>query len=106
MTHRHAVPVSEHPLGAQQGELLGGLVRRGGAVGMEHPMPGQVRAVLGEDAAHQPGAAWQSGTRGDVAVGQHRAGRDPGHHRANPLDRLVVHGVNHTTSRRGLVGRA
>ena len=94
--HRDPFAVGEHALGAQPRELLGALVRRGGAVGVQHPVPRQVVSVLGEDPADQPRPARQPGARGDVAVGEHRARWDRGDHRPDAFQGLLVH---HATGR-------
>ena len=60
------------------------------AVRAHDAVPGQVVAVDGEDAAHQPGRA-QPRLLGDLPVAAHLPGRDRPDRRAHPLDRLVVH---------------
>ncbi len=69
--HRDPAAFGQYTLGAQSGQLLGGDVWRGGAVGAQYSVPGQVVAVLGEDPAHQPGPTRETGAGGDFAVAEH-----------------------------------
>ena len=82
--------MGQDALDPQAGGLLRGQVRGESAVRAHDAVPGQVVAVDGEDAAHQPGRA-QPRLLGDLPVAAHLPGRDRPDRRAHPLDRLVVH---------------
>lgn len=90
MLERDAAVAGEDALDAQPGGLFDGEVRGEAAVRAHHPVPRQVVAVDGEDAAHQAGRA-DAGLVGDLPVAAHLAGRDRPDDRAHALDRLVVH---------------
>lgn len=85
-----AVVADGHVLGTETPQLLGRLVWGGPAGGVDHPVPGKVRRVLGQDA---PGHPWRAkpGRCGQVAIGGHPTRWHCSEQGAYPLDLLIVH---------------
>ncbi len=75
---------------SQTPQLFSDLVRSRPTSGVDHPMPGKVRGVLGQDPPYGARRAQPRG-RGQVTVGGHPPGRNSGEQLTHPLHLLVVH---------------
>jgi len=85
-----AVVADGHVLGTETPQLLGRLVWGGPAGGIDHPVPGKVRRVLGQDASGHPWRA-KPGRCGQVAIGGDPTRWHCSEQCAYPLDLLIVH---------------